>query len=339
MSRYALVFAWWAVLPPQDKPPAALPRPFPSGEAKYVIRGKVRAGRLLEGRRLRPSGTYAKRYERLADEDRLANAIDLTLPNVFVWVQGLDQKWKFEVPDDVVEIRCEAGRFVPHVVGVVGTQQVRLTNAMPERLSWGFLTERSVWGRTPAPEESFAFRPKRTGFFRSDSHPWMTGRIHMRPHPFFAVTDADGRFRLPALPEGAYQLAATHELLGTVGTRLEIKGRDPRPVTLVFAPHVTARMTERERRAVAEDLAKLLDVATSYQRLHRAWPPRLEALLSFNGRWPYRARLLRFDPWGRRYWSFSGDDEPGIASSGPDGFPGTADDLTTRDIHDPARRR
>ena len=42
----------------------------------------------------------------------------------------------------------------------------------------------------------------------------MTAHFHVMDHPFFAVTDADGKFEIPNLPEGEYTLGAWHEKFG-----------------------------------------------------------------------------------------------------------------------------
>jgi hypothetical protein len=47
---------------------------------------------------------------------------------------------------------------------------------------------------------------------RSDLNQWMTpAYIHVLDHSYHAVTGADGRFRLPAVPPGAYRLMLWHE--------------------------------------------------------------------------------------------------------------------------------
>ena len=46
------------------------------------------------------------------------------------------------------------------------------------------------------------------------SHEWMTAFIYISPHPYIAVTDDAGRFRIDGLPPGDYHLAAWHEWLG-----------------------------------------------------------------------------------------------------------------------------
>ncbi len=53
----------------------------------------------------------------------------------------------------------------------------------------------------------------KAGIFRlnCDVHPWMESWILVFAHPWFAVSDADGKFSLPAgLPDGEYTLQAWH---------------------------------------------------------------------------------------------------------------------------------
>ena len=49
---------------------------------------------------------------------------------------------------------------------------------------------------------------------KCDVHFWMEGYIHVIPHPFFAVTAADGSYSIPDLPPGTYKLEVWHEKLG-----------------------------------------------------------------------------------------------------------------------------
>jgi hypothetical protein len=45
-------------------------------------------------------------------------------------------------------------------------------------------------------------------------HEWMTAFVYVSFHPYMAVTDEAGRFRIDGLPAGEYRLAAWHEWLG-----------------------------------------------------------------------------------------------------------------------------
>jgi hypothetical protein len=44
-----------------------------------------------------------------------------------------------------------------------------------------------------------------------DIHPWMTGYIHVVRHPYYAVTDSDGRFELKDVPDGTHSIRLWHE--------------------------------------------------------------------------------------------------------------------------------
>jgi hypothetical protein len=45
----------------------------------------------------------------------------------------------------------------------------------------------------------------------NEGHVWMNAEILVAPHPYYAVTDEDGRFKLTGVPPGQYQIGAWHE--------------------------------------------------------------------------------------------------------------------------------
>ncbi len=47
-----------------------------------------------------------------------------------------------------------------------------------------------------------------------DQHNWMTAWLFVAANPFYAVTDASGRFRIEQVPPGSYQVRVWHERLG-----------------------------------------------------------------------------------------------------------------------------
>ena len=49
----------------------------------------------------------------------------------------------------------------------------------------------------------------------SDSHPWMTALVRVMEHPYYAVTDLAGAFRIENIPAGNYEVVVRHEVLGT----------------------------------------------------------------------------------------------------------------------------
>lgn len=55
------------------------------------------------------------------------------------------------------------------------------------------------------------------------AHPWMKGSLWVFEHPYFALTDEDGRFKIPLAPGGTHNLVIWHEEVGWVLGR---NGRD-----------------------------------------------------------------------------------------------------------------
>lgn len=62
-------------------------------------------------------------------------------------------------------------------------------------------------------------------------HPALLGWVHVIEHPYFAVTDATGSFRIPAVPAGQYTLQVWHE--GVRSSGLDGDGR-PRLSAPIF---------------------------------------------------------------------------------------------------------
>jgi hypothetical protein len=53
-------------------------------------------------------------------------------------------------------------------------------------------------------------------------------------HPYFAVTDKDGKFELKTLPPGTYTIEAWHEKLGTQDQKVTIAEKETKDITFTF---------------------------------------------------------------------------------------------------------
>ncbi len=108
-------------------------------------------------------------------------------------------------------------RFVPHVLAIRAGTTVDFPNNDRTYHNVFSLSKarRFDLGRYSA-GESRAVRFDRPGIVRvfCDIHSHMNAFILVFSHPYFAVTDADGRFDLGRVPPGEYRLAIWHE--GTV---------------------------------------------------------------------------------------------------------------------------
>ncbi len=66
--------------------------------------------------------------------------------------------------------------------------------------------------------------------YKCTIHGWMTGYVRVFDHPYYAVTDADGKFEIKNAPAGKYRIVYWHEngvkggAKGRFGEQIEIKG-------------------------------------------------------------------------------------------------------------------
>lgn len=65
-----------------------------------------------------------------------------------------------------------------------------------------------------------------------DLHSWMRGWVVVADHPFYAMSDGQGRFRLDDVPPGQYTLQIWHERLGRVSRPLTVTADAATPVTI-----------------------------------------------------------------------------------------------------------
>ncbi|MCZ2109990.1 MAG: hypothetical protein LC118_10580, partial [Dehalococcoidia bacterium] len=152
----------------------------------------------------------------------LVNA-DGAVQNVFVYVKaGLPAGQKYEAPPPALldQHGCE---YSPHVLGIMAGQTLKIgnsdganhnVNAQPTT------NQRFNMTTPPKSQETKKFtKPGMSIPFRCDVHPWMSAYVHVMDHPFFAVSDVQGRYEIKGLPPGTYTLELLHES----GAKVEIK--------------------------------------------------------------------------------------------------------------------
>lgn len=69
---------------------------------------------------------------------------------------------------------------------------------------------------------------------RDERHGWIRAFLAVAPHPFVAITEADGTFTFEGVPPGSYQLVVWHERLGSRVTPVTINSAAKTTVTIEY---------------------------------------------------------------------------------------------------------
>jgi hypothetical protein len=126
--------------------------------------------------------------------------------------------------------------FVPHVIAVREGQEVVTKNSAPvvHNIRWTGhpLTNPGGSVIVPAKGEHVIKNLKAQKLpvqLACDIHPWMKGYCGVYDHPYFAVTDKDGKFEIKDAPAGPCRLVVWQEAIGYRGGAA---GRDGEKVTI-----------------------------------------------------------------------------------------------------------
>jgi len=166
---------------------------------------------------------------------------DHTVRHALVYVKTGLEHLTFPIPGDPVMLDQQKCRYEPRVVGVRVGQPLVVRNSDPllhnvrsdSAINAPFNMAQPVAGLTFT--RVFSTREVMVPV-KCDLHPWMQAWIGVLEHPFFAVTDPEGRFTLPGLPPGTYTLEAWHERLGTQTQHVTIGPQETKDVTFTFEP-------------------------------------------------------------------------------------------------------
>lgn len=154
------------------------------------------------------------------------------LGDAIVYVVGkLPRKFHSPVPQDPVVIDQRGCRFLPHVVGVRVGQELEVRSSDEAVHQVEARTELNTEFRESMATSGLAIRktfalPEVAVRLKCDLHPWMSAWVGVFDHPFFAVSGADGTFRIDGLPEGDFAVHAWHETLGTTSAAIEVDDED-----------------------------------------------------------------------------------------------------------------
>ena len=183
----------------------------------------------------------AKKHTAPVPNEALVLGNGSTMGNIMVWVsKGLPAGKTWPAPKTPVTLDQRGCQYLPHVMGIMVGQPYRILNSdgilhnihtLP-KINPAFnrgqpATVKEITTTFPKPETLF--------LVKCDVHPWMSAYIGVYTHPFFSVTSTDGKFTIPGLDAGTYEISAWHEKLGTQTASVTVTGNETKPQDFKFA--------------------------------------------------------------------------------------------------------
>jgi plastocyanin len=183
----------------------------------------------------------AKKHTAPVQNEALELGSGNTMANIMVYVtKGLPAGKTYPAPTTPVVIDQNGCQYKPHVMGIMVGQPYRILN------SDGILhnIHTTSTANPPSNQAQPKFKPKiqikvekpETIGVKCDVHGWMSGYWISEEHPYYAVTDANGAFKIADIPPGDYDVDIWQEKLGKKTEKASIKAKDETKVAWKLGP-------------------------------------------------------------------------------------------------------
>jgi hypothetical protein len=145
---------------------------------------------------------------------------DGKLANVFVYLKASSlDRFSYDMPSGGNVLDQLGCRYVPRVMGLMVGQTLQVTNSdQAAHNVHPSPRQNQEWNKSQPPGapplEAKFNRPETLIPVKCNQHPWMKAHIGVLAHPYFAVTDKDGKYTIKDVPPGKYTLTAWHEKFG-----------------------------------------------------------------------------------------------------------------------------
>jgi plastocyanin len=118
--------------------------------------------------------------------------------------------------------------YTPRIQAALVEQEIIIKNSDPTlhnvNAGKGSATLFNTAQPKGAPDLKKSFDESGTYRFRCDVHPWMRAFVIINENPFYAVSGADGTFKIEKVPDGKYKMEAWHSIFGKKEAEVEVKG-------------------------------------------------------------------------------------------------------------------
>jgi hypothetical protein len=182
------------------------------------------------------------------EEDFIVNPANKGLKNVFVWIrpEGAKKNDPFPTnlikpellkpakPDAMIDQPC--CRFIPHVLAARAGQNMIIKNTAPiaHNAKWSSVENGEI---NPLIAAGTDYKLAKPLVFEGGEitlqcslHSWMKAHVRVFDHPYYAITDADGKFEIKDAPAGKFSLYISHPANGWLNGK---EGRNGTPIAIV----------------------------------------------------------------------------------------------------------
>jgi hypothetical protein len=199
----------------------------------------------------------------IKDESVIVNAKNKGIKNVVVFLRPDDTTGKADFPKDKIHpddakrkpaeivIDQPCCMFVKRITAARVGDKIVVKNPAP--VAHNFFWDsgnNGAYNQTVAKQDEWkmpeALKKENPPIqFKCTIHPWMSGYVRVFDHPYYAVTDADGKFEIKNAPAGKFRIVYWHEnpgvkggAQGRFGEVIDIKGptMEMKPVEFDVSP-------------------------------------------------------------------------------------------------------
>ena len=157
-------------------------------------------------------------------------APDGGLADVFVYISKGIENRNFLPPQNHLVLDQVGCLYTPYISGALAGQTIEVRNSDPVLHNvhpTPNVAGNKEFNKAQLPKSpSFLFtwnQPELFLRFKCDVHPWMFAYVGLVSHPYFAVTDSNGNYTLPAVPPGTYEVEFIHRKTGKVTSTVTLE--------------------------------------------------------------------------------------------------------------------
>ncbi len=165
---------------------------------------------------------------------------NLTLKHVFVYVkQGLEGR-TFETPQAAAVLDQKGCQYEPHVFGIQVNQPLEIHNSDATLHNVHGMPRETKEFNLGMPIQGMKLtrkfeKPEIMVKFKCDVHPWMRAYAGVLAHPYYSVTDGEGKYEIKDLPPGKYVIEFWHEKYGTQTQEVSIGDAGDQTLDFTYA--------------------------------------------------------------------------------------------------------